>query len=446
VKQLKILILIAVIITSAYYLLDPLQIFEENSLDGSIPKSDPVITGSESNINDNRDFSSSESVNNNFTIEGEAPIPVAGTGSDGKAAGTDQRLEIFGRIVDSHNQPIDSVLVAEERNFHSTQSDADGKYRIFVAMPLNQYPVMRFLRNGFQDKRIKLGAGVLKQKSVLKLDVVLDDDPDSIKVDGWIGNDIGASLEGLKIQISSRDKFGVVRVFYTTFSDDRGFFTFEGIKSGDLYRLTVLSPPEYLYYVDENFSVSHNTPQINIVLETLEFIDIDGMIVNSKSEPVANFEIYISNTTTGTHARKIVTDSSGFFSLRKFPAGEVILSTQGPEYFKIKGLILAPNEYRNLRLLVDKGDHYLLGWVSDENGIPLAKALVTINSEILAGSIQYLSYRVGGTDSAGNFNFDSLGGGAHSITVEAPGFKRKEMIYRFESQTDKIHIPLSRIR
>ena len=445
-KQLKILILVAVIISSAYYLLAPLHIFEENSLDGSIPYSDPVITGSESNINDTRNFSGSESVNNNFAIEAEAPIPAAGTGSDRKTAGTARRLEIFGSIVDQHDQPIDSVIVAEERYFHRTQSDADGKYRIFVGMPLNQYPVMRFLRNGFQDKSIKLGAGVLKQKSVLKLDVVLDDDPDSIKVDGWVGNDIGASLEGLKIQISSRDKFGVVRVFYTTFSDNRGFFTFEGIRSGDLYRLTVLSPPEYLYYVDEEFSVSHNTPQINIVLESLKFIDIDGMIVNPKTEPVPNFVIYISNISTGTHARKLETDSSGFFSLRKFPAGDVILSTQGPAYFKIKGLTLAPNEYRNLRLVVDKGDHHLLGWVSDESGVPVSKALVTLNSEIKAGTIEYLSYRVQGSDSAGNFNFDSVGSGAHLITVEAPGFKRKEITHRFESQTDKIHIPLSRIR
>ena len=445
-KQLKILILIAVTISSGYYLLALRHIFEDNLLDGSIPKSDPIITGSESNINDNRDFRSSESVNNNFAIEGEAPIPVAGTGSDRKTANTDRRLEIFGRIVDIHNRPIDNVIVTEVRYFYSTRSDADGKYRIFFGMPLIQNPVMRFLRNGFQDKSIKLGAGVLKQKSVLNLDVILDDDPDSIRVDGWVGNDIGASLEGLKIQISSRDKFGVSRIFYTTFSDDRGYFTFEGIRSGDLYRLTVLSPPKYLYYVDDEFSVSHNSPQINIVLESLKFIDIDGMIVNSETEPVPNFVIYITNISTGTHARKLETDSSGFFSLRNFPAGDVILSTQGPEYFKIKGLTLAPNEYRNLRLVVDKGDHYLLGWVSDESGIPLTKALVTINSEILDGSMQYLSYRVGATDSAGNFNFDSLGSGAHLITVEAPGFKRKEIIYRFESKTDKIHITLSRNR
>ncbi len=445
-KQLKILILIAVTITSGYFLLAPLHFFEENLSNDSIPESDPIITGSESNIKDIHDFGSSESVNNNFAIEGEAPIPVFATGSDRKAADIDRRLEIFGRIVDKHSRSIENVIVTEERYIHSTRSDADGKYRIFVGMPLNQYPTMRFLRNGFQDKRIKLGAGVLKQKSVLKLDVVLDDDPDSIRIDGWVGNDIGASLGGLKIQISSRDKFGVVRVFYTTFSDDRGFFTFEGIRSGDLYRLTVLSPPEYLYYVDEEFSISHNSPQINIVLESLKFIDIDGMIVNPKTEPVPNFVIYISNISTGTHARKLETDSSGFFSLRKFPAGEVILSTQGPEYFKIKGLTLAPNEYRNLRLVVDKGDHYLLGWVSDESGVPVAKALVTLNSEIKAGAIEYLSYRVQGSDSAGNFSFDSVGSGAHLITVEAPGFKRKEITHRFESQTDKIHIPLSRIR
>jgi len=310
----------------------------------------------------------------------------------------------------------------------------------------NQYPVLRFLRSGFQNKRIKLGAGVFKQKSLLELDVTLDDDPDSIKIDGWVGNDIGVGLGDLKIQISSRDKLGIDNIFYTTFSDDRGFFSFEGIRAGDLYRLTVLTPPEYLYYVDEEFSVSHNTPQLNIVLETLKFVDIDGMIVNPKTEPIPNFVIYISNISTGTHARKLETDSSGFFSLRKFPAGDVILSTQGPEYFKITGLTLVPDEYRSLRLVVDKGNHYLLGWVSDESGVPVAKALVTLNSEIKAGAIEYLSYRVQGSDSAGNFSFDGVGSGAHLITVEAPGFKRKEITHRFESQTDKIHIPLSRTK
>lgn len=441
-KRLKILVSILVIISASYFLLNSIQLFEENILNGQVVKSDQAGSNK-----DDSNFDTSESVSINLNIESDGSVLIsAGTGGDKGVSNAGRRLEIFGRVVDRHGQPLDNAMVAEERYFISTRTGSDGKYKLLIAMPNNQYPVLRFLRSGFEDKRIEIDAGVLKQESVLELDVTLDDDLDSISIDGWVGNDIGAGLGGLKIQISSRDKRGMVNVFHTVFSDERGYFTFEGIRSGDLYRLTVLSPPEYLYYVDEAFSVSHNTPQLIIVLESLRFIDIDGMIVNSKAEPIPNFEIYISNISTGTHARKIETDSSGFFSLRKFPAGEVILSTQGPEYFKITGLTLVANEYRNLRLVVDKGDHYLLGWVSDESGVPLAKSLVTLNSEIQAGVIEYLSYRVTGTDNAGNFDFDSVGSGAHLITVEAPGFNRKEIIHRFESQTDKVHITLSRIR
>ena len=441
-KRLKILVSILVIILASYFLLNSIQLFEENILNGQVTSFDPA-----GNNNHDRNFKSSEPASINLKIESDGSVLIgAGTGGDKGVSNAGRRLEIFGLVVDKYGQPIGNAMVAEERYFISTRTGSDGKYKILIAMPNNQYPVLRFLRSGYEDKRIEIDAGVLKQESVLELDVTLDDDLDSISIDGWVGNDIGAGLGGLKIQISSRDKRGMVNVFHTVFSDERGYFTFEGIRSGDLYRLTVLSPPEYLYYVDEAFSVSHNTPQLIIVLESLRFIDIDGMIVNSKAEPIPNFEIYISNISTGTHARKIETDSSGFFSLRKFPAGEIILSTQGPEYFKITGLTLVANEYRNLRLVVDKGDYYLLGWVSDESGVPLAKALVTLNSEIQAGAIEYLSYRVTGTDNAGNFNFDSVGSGSHLITVEAPGFNRKEIIHRFESQTDKVHITLSRIR
>ena len=122
----------------------------------------------------------------------------AGTGGDKGVSNAGRRLEIFGRVVDRHGQPIDNAMVTEERYFISTRTGSDGKYKILIAMPNNQYPVLRFLRSGFEDKRIEIGAGVLKQESVLELDVTLDDDLDSISIDGWVGDDIGVGLGGLK--------------------------------------------------------------------------------------------------------------------------------------------------------------------------------------------------------------------------------------------------------
>ena len=310
-------------------------------------------------------------------------------------------------------------------------------------MPGHLNPVLRYFHSGFQDKRIELNSEALKDKTNLTLDVVLQDDQDSISVDGWLGNNIGVGLSGIKIQITSRSSQGLDIVFHTVFSDDKGYFRLDGISSGEAYKLTVYSPPEYLFYVDEEFVVSQTSAQINITLESLDFVDIDGMIVNSNAEPIPNFEIYIRNESTGTHVRKIVSDSSGYFSLPNFPSGEVSLSTQGPEYFKINGLFFKPNEYRHLNLQVDKGDHYLSGWVSDENGTPLKGALVQLNAKTVIDGVEYSSYRVKGTDSNGNFDFNNLDGGEHLLTVEAYGFSDQEIVHQFESQAEKLYITLS---
>ena len=437
-KQRLALILIGALISGGYYLLNYPSFLDNTFLKGEISNSD--LTGAASQGSVGEKFEPGDGGLN----DQKEPVLINGGEKPKSPPEPGNRLEIFGQVVDEYNQPVDNVHVAEERYFYSTRTDLDGKYKIFVDMPGHQHPVLRFLRSGFDGKRIKLDAEELKNKSRLRLDVALDSDIDSMSIDGWIGNDIGAGLGGLKIQITSRGSQGVEKVFHTVFSDERGDFILEGIRSGDSYKLTVFSTPEYLYYVDEEFSVDQNSPQLKIILESLNFVDIDGMIVNSKALPVPNFEIYIRNISTGTHVRKIVTDSSGFFSLHDFPAGEVSLSTQGPEYFKINGLKLAVNEYGNLKLVVDKGDHYLSGWVSDENGIPLPKVLVQLNAKIEDGDVVYSSSRVTGTDSGGNFNFDNLGSGVHLLSIDTYGFHRQEIIHRFDSQTDKIHISLSR--
>ena len=277
-KQRIAFILIGAIISGAYYLLNSPRFFQETIHNGEISTSDPADITSTAAIDDEIDFNSIEPNNDNGSINSSVDIR---TGESSSKTGR-RRLEIFGRVVDGDDRPIDDALVAEERYFFSTRTDSEGRYKIFIDMPGNQYPVLRFLRSGFQDKRIQLDAGVLKHKPALKLDVTLVDDSDSISVDGWIGNDIGGGLGGLKIRITSRNKRGLDIVFNTVFSDEKGYFTLDGIKSGATYKLTVFSTPEYLFYVDEELVVTQDSPQLNIILESLVFIDID--------DPAKNFQ------------------------------------------------------------------------------------------------------------------------------------------------------------
>ena len=353
-------------------------------------------------------------------------------------------LEIFGRVEDSLGQPIEDVLVTEERYFFSALSDASGNYRILLDLPRQRLPILNFLRAGFDGQRIKLKQEQLQQQPLYQLNVVLADNVDTLRLAGWVGNDIGVSLEGARVDISALDSTGDNDYYLTVFTDHQGNFMLEGVHASTHYRLTVNLAPEYPVYHDPEFYVGADPRHLGILLKSLEFVNVNGMILNPESAPVANFEIYIKNVTTGAHTRKIVSDSSGFFSLHDFPLGEVSLTTRGAEFYKISGLELSESDYTNLELIVDKGDRYLTGWINDENGIAVKKAMVTLDATITDGAIEYFSYRSRSTDSTGKFSFDNVASGEHRISVYANGFNKLDIQHRFQSQSDQVHLTLTR--
>lgn len=351
-------------------------------------------------------------------------------------------LEIFGHVVDLDGKPIENVLISEERYFTATRSGDDGRYRILLDLPRYRYPVLHFLRSGYDGKRIKLGKNELEHNPVYKLDLTLENALNSVTLQGWVGNDNGLGLEGARVELAASYSRNTDSFYLTVFTDAQGNFSFEGVRSGETYKLSVNLTPEYPYYEDPEFFVMQNPGLINIELKTLKFVDIDGMIVDRAQAPVPDYEIYVTNLTTGIHTRKIVSDSSGFFSLQHFPLGEISLSTRGAEFYKISGLVLSDERYQNLELIVDRGDHYLSGWVSTSNGIAVEKAMVTLDRKFTRNGIEHTSYRSQGTDPAGGFSFANLAGGEHHVTVYAWGYAKQEFMHRFNAQADELHIQL----
>jgi hypothetical protein len=360
--------------------------------------------------------------------------------------GTRRRLELFGRVTDEDRQPIENVRISEERNIYSTSTGADGKYKITLDIPEYHNPVLQFLRSGYKGKRIKMKRKELIQHPLKQLDIVLTETLDSVTVNGWIGNDFGAGLESVKIEMAPVNTRGEDGIYLTVLSGETGIFSLEGIKPGFRYNLSAYATPEYSSYLNTNFVVTQNPTKLIIILDSLKLIDINGMIVNREGTPIPDFEMYMTNISTGTHVQKLVSDSSGFFSLFNYPVGKVRFSTRGPEYYKITGLTLSESTYRTLMLVVDKGNHYLSGWVSDGSGVAVEKALVYLDSTIQNGTIKYSSYRPKSTDRAGRFYFDNVGSGEHKISVLAGGFDRREIIHHFETQTDEIHITLTPVQ
>ncbi|MFV2032619.1 MAG: carboxypeptidase-like regulatory domain-containing protein [Gammaproteobacteria bacterium] len=382
---------------------------------------------------------SSDSEITGYPLVGE---PAPGNAED--VIDTTRRFEIYGRIIDEYNQPIEGVLVSEDRYWYSTRSNSDGQYRLALELPKLKYSMLTFERAGYRADRVGVSTEDLKIDARTGLNITLAESSDSVKLGGWISNDIGESLPGQKIRISSWGYQGQDSIIHTVLSDEKGEFVFEAVRPDINYRLEVFPSPDYAPYSIEELSVTRTPPRLNISLRRLKFIQISGMFVDSGGNPVPNFEIDIKNLTTGIHVRKIVSDSSGFFNLEKFPAGKMRFSGSAPEFFDINGLSLSENEYRNLILVVDRGIYQLSGWVSDQNGVAVSGARVTLDAEIVSDGIQSISIRSAVTDSMGRFEFDQLGDVEHVITVYAKGFETKELLHRFQSSIGDVQILLDR--
>ena len=355
-----------------------------------------------------------------------------------------KQLEISGRVVDQDGQPIEDVVIAEERYFARTRSGADGRYRLRLELPRHRYPVLHFLRAGYDSQLIKLRRQDLGQQRSYRLDVSLQPALDSVDLQGWVGNDIGMGLEGARVELSASYSRNKDSFYLTDFSDENGRFDFAGVRAGETYRLSVNLSPEYTDFEQDDFVVTQDPAPVNIILEPLEFVDVAGMVVNRVGTPIGDYEIFVNNVTTGMHTRKIVSDSSGFFLLEHFPPGEVQLSTRGREQYRIKGMTISSDPYQNIQIVVDRGSHQLSGWISDESGIGVDRAMVTIDRKFKRGDVEYSSYRSQSTGRNGKFVFDSLGGGEHRITVYSWGYEKQDFNYRFDGQADEIFVSLRR--
>ncbi|MGD2173369.1 MAG: carboxypeptidase-like regulatory domain-containing protein, partial [Gammaproteobacteria bacterium] len=272
----------------------------------------------------------------------------------------------------------------------------------------------------------------------------LEPSSESVDLRGWVGNELGVGLEGAWVGLTSDDAAEAAQTYRTVYTDEHGDFVFEGIIAGENYKLSVNLNPDYPYYEEPGFVVSQTPGPVEIVLPRLHYADFDGMILDRELRPVPGYEIYISNLSTGYHVRKIVSDSSGFFRLEHFPVGEVSLTTQGREHLKATGLTLSDDAYRNLEIVIDRGDLYLSGWVNDRGGTSVENALITLQRSYRRGAVEYRSYRSRTTGNNGRFAFTGLGGGEYQVSVFATGYRQLVFSHRLETQADEINVTLQK--
>jgi len=261
---------------------------------------------------------------------------------------------------------------------------------------------------------------------------------------GWIRNVAGTGLAEIEIAVQSLGLDRENMVARRTLSNQRGEFKIDGLVPGRQYRLRVEPTAEYSGYKLDSLILSNNAEPMNIILQQVELVDIAGMIVDTNRAPVSDFTFTVSSRSKQYPARTLSSDSSGYFRLDAFPAGELRIATATPDYFRIKGLELKSNEYTNLSLAIDRGNYHLSGWVSDASGASLAGVRVTLKSEFTNDGYLSQSFRTRTTDIDGAFSFAQLGGQLHTLGVYANGYKSQILHHEFQSFHDTLEIRLSR--
>ena len=359
------------------------------------------------------------------------------------ASNNQKKIEIYGRVIDQDNRPIENVLVSEDEYFYYSRSDSEGNYRLALEIPKHRFPKLNFLRSGYEGKKFDLANGASVNDVQMELNVTLLESIESISVGGWIGNENGENLPGQKIGLYSSGNQGLKDIDRTVVSDGNGEFVFEAVIPDVDYQLEVYTSEQYAPYSVQDLILTRTTPRLNITLSKLKFIQVSGMFVDIEGAPVPDFEIDMINVSTGIHVRRIKTDSSGFFYQENFPTGEIRFLSRPPEHFRINGLRLAEYESKPLKLVVDKGGYQISGWISDQNGLAVDRAMVMFDAEVEREGIKSVSNRSTVTDSNGYFRFGELANTPHQITIYARGFKKKELLHHFQSHSSEVYIPLT---
>lgn len=267
------------------------------------------------------------------------------------------------------------------------------------------------------------------------------DDPPQIAVTGRIADAAGTPLGGIPVELQPRGDAAAESIARTR-SDRQGEFRFDAVTPGRRYRLRVAPTDDYAGYSDEALVFDAAAPVFEIVLEPVVLVDADGIIVDTSQAPVADFTLRLRSATTNVPERVITSDSTGFFRLDAFPAGELEINTSGRDFYRIRGLELRADAYNKLTLVVDRGEYRLSGRISDDGGRPVAGARVTLKGALRQGAADTYTYRSTLSDEDGGFDFADLGSYRYTLGIHAAGYETQIRNHEFQSFAEHLEINL----
>jgi protocatechuate 3,4-dioxygenase beta subunit len=351
-------------------------------------------------------------------------------------------LFVHGAVESTRGGPLAGVrvdVIGQPRL--ATVSDDTGSYglRLPVSARL-QEAALRFVRKGYRELRLPIGAGETPDAADVVRDARLEPTGVLASVSGLVAGDNGRPVSRASVQLYSAGRGRR----YQSVSDTSGRFVLAGVEESDDYRLWVHPQAGYRDYVRESVEVSGQGATLEVTVEALGSASLRGTMIDPEGRFLPGFTLSLRSAYgSGGVPIAITGDAQGAFALRDLPEGPVALETRAAPQLAVTGISLAPGVEREVLLPLDVGSYRLEGSLRAENGAPVGGARVSLYWTRDGGGVASRSFRETVADAAGSFVFTQLGAGIHTLSVTAAGFRSARVEQPVGSGTPPVEIKLS---
>jgi len=324
-----------------------------------------------------------------------------------------------GQVLTTTGEPLEGVTVLPNiLGQPSVLTDNDGRFRLTVMLkPTIKSFTLRFQRPGYREQSSKVQLRHLNAPNGAFVDVVMHPVESWTALNGTVYSDSGEPLAGRSVELRPL----IAQRTYSTTTDRKGKYTFPMIESPADYHLIVFGGADHKDHQQPVY-MTNDTAELDIVVESFEFGEVTGQLVNLNGVPVPNFDLLLRNSGSRRPNVLVSTDTLGNFEIPTVPAGEFVVASQSTPSILVQGLHLNPGDKLHLPLVLDWGEHEIRGIIVDAQDNPVPASRIILHWSHQADGITTRATRRTAADTQGHFAFSNLGPGPHSLQIRAPGF------------------------
>ena len=331
----------------------------------------------------------------------------------------DSATAVEGQVLTATGEPLEGVTVLPILlGQPSVLTGDDGRFQLPVTLKstINSF-ALRFQRPGYLEQTSAVEYQRLSAVTTAAVNVVMYPVESWTSLSGTIYSDSGDPLAGRAVELKP---YSAQRTYSAT-TDHRGQYTFPFVESPADYRMIIFGGTDHKDY-QQTLNLTADTTELDVVVDSYEFGEVTGQLVNLNGVPVPDFDLVLRNTGSRKPNALVSTDRHGNFEIPAAPAGEFVVASQSNPSILVQGLHLRPGNKLHLPLVLDWGEHEIRGIVVDSHGNPVPASRIVLQWSHQVDGITTKATRRTAANTQGHFAFSNLGPGPHSLRIDAPGF------------------------